>query len=86
MIGVPGRLGRCDPGPWMPRLVLDELVGMFLGGMLGIGGVPYWARNARIWGELEIEELSMSRSWGVPGRMFTGLVGVDMLVGRGKKG
>jgi hypothetical protein len=37
------------------------------------------------WGELEIEELSMSRSWGVPGRMFTGLVGVDMSVGERKE-
>lgn len=36
-------------------------------------------------GELETEELSKSRSWGVPGRMFTGFVGVDMSVGRGRK-
>lgn len=60
-------------------LTLDELTGMFLGGMLGTGGVPYWARRARIFGEPEIEEPSLSR--GVPGRMFTGLVGVDIVYG-----
>ena len=41
MIGVPATLGRCEPGPWMAMLVLDALTGMFLGGMLGTGGVPY---------------------------------------------
>jgi hypothetical protein len=41
MMGVPARLGRFEMEPWMGILVLDELVGMFLGGMFGMGGVPY---------------------------------------------
>ena len=76
MMGVPGALGRGEPEPKMPMLMLDELIGMFLGGMLGTGGVPYWTRRARMFGEPEIGEPSLFR--GVPGRMFTGLVGVDI--------
>jgi hypothetical protein len=37
-----------------------------------------------MFGEPEMEETSMFWLWGVPGRMFTGLVGVDMSVGRRK--
>jgi hypothetical protein len=73
--------GTMRTGPWMPILMPDELTGMFLGGMLGTGGVPYWARRARMFGEPEIGEPSMFWLWGVPGRMFTGLVGVDMSAG-----
>ena len=85
MIGVPARLGRCEPGPWMPVLVLDELIGMFLGGILGMGGVPYCIRRARMPGEPEMGEPSRFGLWGVPGRMFTGFVGVDMSVRGGRK-
>lgn len=38
-----------------------------------------------MFGEPERGEPSMFTLWGVPGRMFTGLVGVDMAVGM-KKG
>lgn len=78
MMGVPGALGRGEPEPKTPILMLGELSGMFLGGMLGTGGVPYWPRRARIFGEPEIGEPSWFR--GVPGRMFTGLLGVDMVM------
>ena len=77
MMGVPAALGRGEPEPWLPMLMLGVRTGTFLGGMLGTGGVPYWARRARMFGEPEIEELSLF--WGVPGRISTGLVGVDMV-------
>lgn len=59
MMGVPAALGRYEPVPWVPMLMLDELTGMFLGGMLGTGGVPNWARRARMFGEPEMGEPSI---------------------------
>jgi hypothetical protein len=64
--------------------MLGVRTGTFLGGMLGTGGVPYWARRARMLGEPEIEELSLF--CGVPGRMSTGFVGVDMVCAGEKNG
>lgn len=57
IMGVPAILGRGEPEP-VPILMLGELAGIFLGGMLGMGGVPYWVRRARIPGEPEMEEAS----------------------------
>lgn len=79
-------LGRAEPEPWAPILMPGELIGTVLGGMLGTGGVPYCARRARMFGEPERGEPSKFTLWGVPGRMFTGLVGVDMSAGMKKSG